>query len=394
VRNDTDLVPDNSNNGSVNEDPCDGKRVFKYETLSGEVKVEGFVVDRIQGLPHVLTSYGCYEVDADFLRSNNILYLANSCDESSDESSNGDVVQHSFKQDVGSGTDQAIVIHHDISEGDAVEYISEGDAVEKVASKSKAKARAKAMETSGGSSNDNYPIMVKFWNDATSYELIIDKTWTVNHLKSVVLNMPQYRGLKDTKKISFKVADDYLRNNRLRCVSTVPQNCRLDVVSGGAGGGKAIKKEKLSKQEKLKSNVNEIKGQAQTLLKLAEKSELAKKVRAKVNSTLSAVGSDATYIKKQIENAEIAQKISLTKALQAGNIEHRFETFAKLIFPDEFDAVSKARVEIIECTSTMKSIITYALLKEFGDDAGNIKWKSISDILNPADDDVDGLKDF
>ena len=56
----------------------------------------------------------------------------------------------------------------------------------------KAKAKAKVSPSaSAGSSNDNYPIFVKFSNDTTSYELIIDKTtitFIINDNKLVLLS--------------------------------------------------------------------------------------------------------------------------------------------------------------------------------------------------------------
>ena len=49
--------------------------------------IQCFQVCYIQGLPHVQTSYGCYEVDHDFLMHNNILYM---CETDSDEDKEDD----------------------------------------------------------------------------------------------------------------------------------------------------------------------------------------------------------------------------------------------------------------------------------------------------------------
>jgi hypothetical protein len=207
--------------------------------------------------------------------------------------------------------------------------------------------------------------------------------------------MPQFRGLKDAKKLSFKVGDDYLSTNRLRCVTAVPQNCRLDVVSKGTGGGKAIKKEKLSKQEKMKMSSDQIKGMAQTLLKYASHNSIVKDFRTKLNDSLKKISSDTTFIKTILTNATAPQKVVVAKALQSGNTEHKVDAISKVIFETELATVLKNKKEMDECLETMRAVASYAITKEFSNDHGAIQWNILTEILvgeNP--DDIDGLKDI
>ena len=42
----------------------------------GRIQVQGYIVQKIQGLSHVLTDYGSYEVSNSFIATHNCLILA------------------------------------------------------------------------------------------------------------------------------------------------------------------------------------------------------------------------------------------------------------------------------------------------------------------------------
>ena len=50
-----------------------GLRTFSYDTVYGQRQIEGFIIIKIQGLMHVSTDYGVYEVDNEFVHTHNCL---------------------------------------------------------------------------------------------------------------------------------------------------------------------------------------------------------------------------------------------------------------------------------------------------------------------------------
>ena len=59
-----------------------GLRTFSYASIYGHQELEGFIVVKVQGLLHVQTDYGVYEVDSDFVETHNCVMMNKVCQQS------------------------------------------------------------------------------------------------------------------------------------------------------------------------------------------------------------------------------------------------------------------------------------------------------------------------
>lgn len=393
-------------------DPSDGKRLFKYQTSSGEVKVEGFVVDRIQGLPHVLTSYGCYQVDADFLRSNNILYLAHSChDYSSDASESEDLTAdaieatytrmmnpsstttsmdipvpfsgHAFKlhdipsstKDIATGTDSASLVHHDISD----EAPSSSTDIPRFA---KAKAKAKVKEDEADITvNVQVLIPGKLPREV---RVVVNPKSTAASLRMKVGEEVEM-DVQAVKKLAIRFGETIITLNPGRQLKSfgIRDESFMKASVSGFGGGKTVKKDVMMKQAMIIEKQTKLLSTAARVK--PEKCDNGKTIVEEAGKRMTTLynlsdKNPKQVIKYLLQNVSdqtlgtVEESPLLIDAFSSGKVDYRLDAIYTLVMPDNFVKLYDFKDEIGAMMETAYITFEFIMHQAYLSDTGVWSW--------------------
>jgi 3',5'-cyclic AMP phosphodiesterase CpdA len=117
--------------------------------------------------------------------------------------------------------------------------------------------------------------------------------------------------------------------------------------------------------------------------------------RKSLSDFMTAVACAKDALEAMLKRAKPKEKMDIIKALQSNNLDHRLEHITRAVFSALFERIEKTERALKECVDAMKQAVGYAMMKEFGEDAGTISWRSLNDIMMTAGDVVDDdLKDL
>jgi hypothetical protein len=167
----------------------------------------------------------------------------------------------------------------------------------------------------------------------------------------------------------------------------------IDLQFGLSGGAKVTKKDRLKK------HTEAIKGKTVSLNKHSEANDQIKEVNLMVQKFILATTRDTELdtIKKKIKAAPAPLKVNLGKAFSSNNVDYRESALAKIVFAEELKKVQKMKDAISDLDSYIKEATSYLLVKEYGEESGNIGYKKIIQIImedHVATDEDDDLKDL
>jgi hypothetical protein len=167
--------------------------------------------------------------------------------------------------------------------------------------------------------------------------------------------------------------------------------CRIGKVVGGGKQAK-ITKTKGNKSDKMKLLAGMVVGMKAKVDTL--KGDLVKEVSTAVTTKLTAVKGGQKIVRAALTDMEVPQKLSVTKALGSNNMDHKFNAVSSIVFQKYESKIMKAKRDLDDVLEMARAFTKFAVVSEFGDEAGDVQWSAIRELAATEDAEGDSLGDM
>jgi hypothetical protein len=222
-------------------------------------------------------------------------------------------------------------------------------------------------------------------DDITSVQIFVKtragKTITLNGLKASD-SIDKLKALMfDKEGRRLTLAGKVLQQGTLSDHSVMAEST-IDEVGVLTAGAKAIKKEKATKRDKLLAGRSQILGYGVSVQGIAKKAKVFQDFRDKMDTVLTDISSGGPVIRNMMRGSKQA---AFQKAMSSTQVDYRMTEIMKILFLKEYNALFLMKQDVDQCVEAMMAITRQAIMVEFGDDAGLIRWSDMSKLLEDDD---------